>query len=85
MEAAFKEILLSGDSHPVDLDAVWQWLGYSKKCSIKRRIQKLGIATKTTKAPTSSGGTHREKITMTVNDFKRLCIATCTPAGQNAA
>lgn len=83
MEAAFKEILLSDDSHPVDLDVMWQWLGYSTKSSIKRRIQKLGIATRATKVP--NGANHREKITMTVDDLKRLCIATCTPAGQHAA
>jgi hypothetical protein len=85
MEATFKDILLSDDLHPVDLDAVWQWLGYSTKCSIKRRITKLGIATLVTKVPTTGGGNHREKIMLTVDDFRRLCIATCTPAGQPAA
>lgn len=84
MEATFKEMVLSADSHPVDLDAVWQWLG-STKGNAKRRITKLGIATLVTKVPTSSGGNHREKIALTIDDFKRLCIATCTPAGQHAA
>lgn len=85
MEATFKEILLSDDSHPVDLDAVWQWLGYTTKFSIKRRITKLGIETLVTKVPAARGGNHREKIALTIDDFKRLCIGTCTATGQQAA
>jgi hypothetical protein len=67
----------------INLDSVWQWLGFSQKIRAKNLLERYFIKDKDYKillAHTgeqkahSRGGHNKEIIMMTVNTFKKLCI-----------
>jgi hypothetical protein len=67
----------------IDLDNVWQWLGFSQKAHSKTCLEKYFIDEKDYKCllsqpreqkNTGRGGHNREQIMMTVKTFKLFCI-----------
>lgn len=85
LEPAFLGIVHSQNSHPVDFDQAWRWLGYSKKSNAKRKLSapELADEVRIVPAPESEGrgGSNRERIAMTVDGFKRLGMMTMTSRG----
>ncbi len=73
--------------HVIDLDDIWEWLGYSQKSSSKRLIKKHFTLDKDYKILKLSdddkkregrGGHNKEKLMLTINTFKKLCLKTDT-------
>ena len=71
----------------IDLDNVWQWLGFGQKVNAKRLLEKNFIENSDYKifAPEvagakkdGSGGYNKEIIMLTINAFKRFCLKTGT-------
>jgi len=67
----------------IDLDNIWQWLGFSQKAHSKTCLEKYFIDEKDYKCllsqpreqkNTGRGGHNREQIIMTVKTFKLFCI-----------
>jgi predicted nuclease with TOPRIM domain len=67
----------------IDLDDVWEWMGFSQKSAAKYRLLKYFVAEKdyTTNSLTnaseqkySNGGQNRQIIKLTVPAFKRFCL-----------
>ena len=67
----------------IDLDNVWQWLGYCQKAMAKRTLEKYFYAEKDYKISICRsadrdkehhGGQNREQIMLTVQTFKMFCI-----------
>ena len=67
----------------VDLDAIWQWLGYNKKFNGIRLLEKFFVLNKDYKnfAPphggakiTGSGGHNIQKFFLNIKTFKSLCL-----------
>ena len=76
----------SKDSHPVDLDDAWQWLGYSTK---QKALQTLksnfeeGEDFLTKRVKSSTGGRPSELILLTVDCFKSLGMMAGTSQGKS--
>ncbi len=73
----------------VDLDDVYDWLGFSTKGNAKRVLDKQLVdgqhfktlriqADKQTGEAQGRGGTNKERVLMTVNGFKQFCMAANT-------
>ena len=73
----------------IDLDNIWDWLGFKQKCNAKRVLEKhfrLNIDYKTSFSnlhekeddEKKHGGSKKEKIMMNVKTFKLFCIKSCT-------
>jgi hypothetical protein len=67
----------------IDLDNVWQWLGFSQKAMAKRTLEKNFVTEKDYKCllcrsaeqkDDNRGGHNRETIVMNIQTFKLLCI-----------
>lgn len=65
----------SADSHPIDLDDAWQWLGYSTK---QKALQSLksnfesGLDFVTERSKVSTGGRPKVCVKLTVDCFEKL-------------
>ena len=74
----------------VDLDGVWQWLGYSRKACAKRKLQQSFeedsdyrlLHTEVQQTTAGRGGHNREVIMMTVECFKSMCQLSETDKGR---
>ena len=71
----------------IDLDNIWEWLGFTLKSSAKRVLEKhfkLNVDYKKSSLRRSReqektpGGSQKEKIMMNVKTFKLFCIKSCT-------
>ena len=72
----------------IDLDNIWEWLGFAQKVSAKRVLEKhfkLNIDYKTSfsnqqeeEQKKTQGGNNKEKIMMNVKTFKLFCIKSST-------
>jgi len=70
----------------IDLDKVWEWMGFNKKHNAMFLLEKNFLLDKDYKifAPESSGaksgrgGHNKKKIMMTITTFKSLCLKACT-------
>jgi hypothetical protein len=70
----------------IDLDKVWEWMGFNKKHNAMFLLEKNFSLDKDYKifAPESSGaksgrgGHNKKKIMMTITTFKSLCLKACT-------
>ena len=75
----------SADSHPIDLDDAWQWLGYSTK---QKALQSLksnfedGEDFLTKRLKSSTGGRPSDLIVLTVDCFKSLGMMAGTSQGK---
>ncbi len=67
----------------IDLDNVWQWLGFSQKVNAKRVLEKNFIIDKDYKSllcqiakqtSDTRGGHNKETILLTVKTFKSFCM-----------
>jgi phage anti-repressor protein len=64
----------------VDLDDIWEWLGFARKDNCKRVLEKnfqQGVDFKSTllhPAENVSGGRPIEKIQMNIKTYKKLCL-----------
>jgi hypothetical protein len=67
----------------IDLDTVWEWLGFSKKQRAKELLlkhfeenkdYKTEAVTRQSNCSELSGGTQREKIMLTTRTFKSFCL-----------
>jgi hypothetical protein len=70
----------------IDLDNIWEWLGFHKKCNAKRVLEKhfkLNVDYKSSylnlqEQEKTHGGSNKEKIMMNVKTFKLFCLKSCT-------
>jgi hypothetical protein len=70
----------------IELESVWKWLGFSRKDPAKRVLEKhfkLDVDYKINIAPPTcgaipKGGENKEKILMSINTFKKLCLKSDT-------
>ena len=71
----------------IDLDKVWEWMGFSHKDKAKRLLDKLFslgndykclLTPKGAQKGCGRGGHNKETIMMTVKTFKSLCLKACT-------
>ena len=76
--------------HVVDLDAIWRWLGFSRKDLAKRKLaQNFTEPSDYSSAPAGvgggraaqQGGHNRDIVLMTVETFKALCLLASTDQG----
>jgi phage anti-repressor protein len=63
----------------IDLDNIWEWLGFSHKKSAKRVLEKNFTVDKDYKSSTGKtnegrGGCNKESITLNIKTFKLFCI-----------
>ena len=66
----------------IDLDGIWQWIGFSKKVSAKLLLEKNFIedtdykitGSLERKQKDARGGHNKEVIMLTINTFKRFCL-----------
>lgn len=67
----------------IDLDNVWQWLGFNKKCNAKRMLEnnfmmdtdyKCLLLRSEEQSSDTRGGHNREKILLNIHTFKKLCM-----------
>ena len=65
----------------IDLDKIWEWMGFNKKGTAKQSLIKHFVLNKDYKTAihenqqeTVRGGHNRETITMTIHTFKLFCI-----------
>ena len=79
----------SADSHPIDLDDAWRWLGYSTKQKAKNKLTsnfELDLDYKafnqTVECADGKGSSRREVITLTIDCFKSLGMTAGTPQGK---
>lgn len=86
MEPYFQEFIHSTETHPVDFDMAWQWLGYATKANAKRLLKlaelKKEIVLIASDKHFFNGGQNREIIKMTVDGFKTLCHRAQTSKGR---
>ena len=74
------------NDYVIDLDNVWQWLGFSQKDSAKRLLIKNFnnnidykiLVHNHVEQKKGSGGHNREIIMMNIDTFKKFCIKSCT-------
>ena len=70
----------------IDLDILWKWLGYTKKCNAKSALTRHfedGVHYIVQNDNTSArGGNNHERIMMTVNAMKEFCIKSNTPQAE---
>jgi len=89
----FQLYLLNGNDNSkfvVDLDNVWEWLGYSTKGSAKKTLIKnfeenIDFRLSTSIIPSERrvhGGQNKEQILMNVETFKGLCMLANTEKGK---
>jgi hypothetical protein len=73
----------------IELESIWKWLGYSRKEHCKVVLEKhfiididykIGFTEVAGKLKNgiNVGGRPKEKILMTINTFKKLCLKSCT-------
>lgn len=71
----------------IDLDNIWEWLGYSQKVVAKLNLEKNFIIDEDYKSSPflqqkqkneGRGGHNREQIMMTINTFKLFCLSSGT-------
>jgi hypothetical protein len=71
----------------IDLDNIWEWLGFTLKSSAKRVLEKhfkLNVdyqkssLRRSREQENTPGGSQKEKIMMNVKTFKLFCIKSCT-------
>ena len=71
----------------IDLDNVWQWLGFSQKSIAKRTLEKYFVIENDYKillyrsveqTNEGRGGHNREQIMLNIKTFKMLCIKAAT-------
>ena len=68
------------DDYPVDLDNVWEWMGFSEKSKAKRTLAKNFAEpedykiSEENKNQEKHGGHNKEQILMTIKTFKKLCM-----------
>jgi hypothetical protein len=71
----------------IDLDNVWQWLGFSQKAHSKRTLgkyftiendYKVLLYRSVEQTNEGRGGHNREQIMLTIKTFKMLCIKSGT-------
>jgi phage anti-repressor protein len=73
----------------IDLDNIWKWIGYSKKQNAKDTLVKFFIKeidykiVLTLKSNQVYGGCNKEKILLTIETFKELCMEAKTETGKN--
>ena len=66
----------------IDLDDVWKWIGFSQKQKVKALLERIFIKDIDYKIllyleveqEKKHGGHNKEKIMLTINAFKRLCL-----------
>ena len=66
----------------IDLDNIWQWIGFGQKVNAKRVLEKNFIENtdykillcQLAKQSDSRGGHNKEVIMLTINTFKRFCL-----------
>lgn len=67
----------------IDLDNIWQWLGFGQKVNAKRLLEKIFtidvdykilLSQQGKQANSSKGGQNKEIIMLTINAFKRFCL-----------
>jgi phage anti-repressor protein len=79
--------------HVVDFDHVWEWMGFSRKDSAKRTLQKFFVVDtefsieillrpNVEQSQSHRGGHNKEKIMLSVNTFKTLCMLSNTDKGK---
>ena len=76
----------SKDSHPVDLDDAWQWLGYSTKQKALQTLRSNFEESEdflTKRVKSSTGGRPSELILLTVDCFKSLGMMAGTSQGKS--
>ena len=72
------------DDFTVDLDSIWEWLGYNKKQKAKELLEnyfKLDIDYKKVFTPQGKnikGGRPSDKFMMTIKTFKKMCLKATT-------
>lgn len=73
----------------ISLDAVYEWLGFTRKDAAKRALANCleenvhyAITAATLEANSERGGQNKEEVKMTVHAFKRLCMAVKTERGE---
>lgn len=79
----------SAESHPIDLDDAWQWLGYSTKQKAKDKLVSnfdLNLdytsVNQTVKCADGKGSSRREVIRLTIDCFKSLGMTAGTSQGK---
>jgi phage anti-repressor protein len=78
----------SEEQYPVDFELAWQWLGYTRKDSAKKKLVKNFVEgedytlRQTAERNKSAGFTHREDIWLTVNCLKEMGMMAGTPKGK---
>jgi phage anti-repressor protein len=80
-----QSLINSADTFPVDFDDAWEWLGYTRKSSAKKKLvanfeNGVDFCTKWCKTPRS--GRPEEKIYLTVECFKELGMLAQTEQGK---
>jgi phage anti-repressor protein len=81
------------DSFVIDLDNVWEWVGFLTKGNAKRHLQKMfdngtdyciqnTLCTQDKRVHPTHGGQNKETIMLTVNAFKALCMTANTDKGK---
>lgn len=78
----------SDEQYPVDFELAWQWLGYTRKDSAKKKLVKNFVEgedytlRRLAESAPSGGLTHREDIWLTVNCLKEMGMMAGTPKGK---
>jgi phage anti-repressor protein len=75
------------NDYVIDLDNVWQWLGFNSKFNSKRLLEKffrnevdykILLLLKEKQDCNTHGGHNKEKFMLNVDTFKKLCMKACT-------
>ena len=75
--------------YPIDLDNIWKWIGFSRKCNAKRHLKKFFKEDDDYIVSTPllfheqrvHRGQNNEKIMLNVNAFKSMCMTVNTDKG----
>jgi phage anti-repressor protein len=84
-----QDLYHSAEQFPVDFDLGWQWLGYTRKDSAKKKLlnhfkEGEDFILQQTAEPTPAGGySNRENIKLTVNCFKEMGMMAGTEKGRD--
>ena len=76
--------------YPIDLDKIWKWIGFTKKCNAKQHLQKFYkehydyVVSKPLllQQERINGGQNKEKIMLNVEAFKSMCMTVNTDKGR---
>ncbi len=83
-----RNLVSSTDEFAVDFNLVWEWLGYSRKDSAKRKFESSGFVegqdfqVSHTKVENPEGGRPEEKMYLTVDCVKSFCMMANTEQGK---